>query len=286
MWWGHDSRILSLAKAIPRPSSIVLLLAVIIVLVLLSGCSIQSDEPLPDDAPAVSNDEIVTDEPAADYAPSEDATPASSDVGDSAYTSDEQRIIYYGDVLAYRYGVQVPEGEWLQVLDDVCASYSSSDSTMIYGPAAADTLEADQREAFLLESFVFLVGGSFLCDTGTDVSNLDRYGEDATLIYLAFTTTAGDYAGNDIDVADFEFSYDLELATTRNEYSDSIPADDTEEYPDEEFSPEFPDEVPDSEYPGPYNEYEGNAGGPTHCQDGTVSNSSGQGTCSHHGGES
>ena len=31
--------------------------------------------------------------------------------------------------------------------------------------------------------------------------------------------------------------------------------------------------------------YRGNGGGPTQCADGSASNSSGSGTCSHHGGE-
>lgn len=35
---------------------------------------------------------------------------------------------------------------------------------------------------------------------------------------------------------------------------------------------------------GPTIPYPGNGGGPTQCSDGTVSNSSGSGTCSHHGG--
>jgi hypothetical protein len=36
---------------------------------------------------------------------------------------------------------------------------------------------------------------------------------------------------------------------------------------------------------GGYIPYEGNGGGPTQCADGTVSHSSGSGTCSWHGGE-
>lgn len=34
-----------------------------------------------------------------------------------------------------------------------------------------------------------------------------------------------------------------------------------------------------------YIPYPGNGGGPTLCRDGSISNSSGPGTCSHHGGE-
>lgn len=55
--------------------------------------------------------------------------------------------------------------------------------------------------------------------------------------------------------------------------------------PVEDEAPGYGSSDPDYPYPGPYNEYGGNAGGPTQCNDGTVSNSSGQGTCSWHGGE-
>ena len=42
---------------------------------------------------------------------------------------------------------------------------------------------------------------------------------------------------------------------------------------------------PGSTPSGPFIPYPGNGGGPTQCRDGTVSHSSGRGTCSHHGGE-
>ena len=42
---------------------------------------------------------------------------------------------------------------------------------------------------------------------------------------------------------------------------------------------------PSSAPSGPHIPYGGNGGGPTQCADGSVSGSSGPGTCSHHGGE-
>lgn len=286
MLWGHNSKKLVEPKLRPYESRTLLFLAMFVATALLSGCSLLADNPSQDDQPSVSAEEIVTDEPAANYGPPEDSAPASSNIGEPTYTEDELRIIYYGEVLAYRYGVEVPGEEWLQVLTKACDSYSSTDSTIIYGPAAADTLESDPREAFLLESFVFLVGGSFMCGSGTDISHLDRYGDDATLIYLAFTSTANNYAGLDIDAIDFEFSYDLELAANRAEYAAPPFPPDYEQPPgDDDHSSDYYEEPPDATYPGPGLEYEGNSGGPSFCNDGTISQSSGSGTCSWHGGE-
>ena len=60
--------------------------------------------------------------------------------------------------------------------------------------------------------------------------------------------------------------------------------------PAPEYTPYVPDVpaytpyVPDQYSVPNYIPYEGNGGGPTLCQDGTTSHSSGRGTCSHHGG--
>lgn len=46
------------------------------------------------------------------------------------------------------------------------------------------------------------------------------------------------------------------------------------------------DPVPVAPVSGPRIQFEGNGGGPTLCEDGSVSGSAGRGTCSHHGGVS
>lgn len=279
----HIAKVLELKPPMARLGNVASTLVLLFALAMLtSGCTSTTDSTAVNASPPVPDKEIITDGPA----PTNDTTPASSDLNDTEYSADEQQILYYGEVLAYRYGIKVSELEWLQVLDKNCASYSSSSGTRIYGLAAADELSADQRESLLLESFVFLVGGSFMCGSGADVSHLDRYGDEATNVYLAFTTTANDYAGVDLDVTDFEYLYDQELKATRDEYLNPPIPQDPAEYPGyDDSSSDISDEAPDTTDPSPDTEYEGNSGGPTMCDDGTISESSGSGTCSWHGGE-
>ena len=276
---SHNSRNIE-DTSVSRCRGIVLLLPGILAAVIaLSGCSLLPTEIAQEQPPATPSEDFVADEPAPNYIPPEDSTPASSDLADTAQTPDEQRIVFYGEVLSYRYGVEVSEAEWLQVRDKACTSFSSGDSTRIYGPAAADNLDSEQRDAFMLESFVFVVTGSYYCDAISLESNFDRYNQQAGLISLAFMTTINSIGDLDPGVSNFARYYDNQLTITRDEFAapeypgyDAPPPEDTEPYPE-------------VEYPGPYTEYEGNAGGPTYCEDGTISNSSGQGTCSHHGGE-
>lgn len=70
----------------------------------------------------------------------------------------------------------------------------------------------------------------------------------------------------------------------------SSPATTTRHSPPPTYTPR-PTSVPSPSYdlPSSYSPtipYAGNGGGPTQCRDGSISNSSGRGTCSHHGGVS
>lgn len=159
----------------------------------------------------------------------------------------------------------------------------------MYGPAAADALDEGTRSDLLLESFVFLVVGTDMCDSGFAGSGFDRFGTEALLISIAFMATVVDTDTLDFSAADFADYYDNELFIAR--YDTSSPSEPDYPDPNEEFEdgeadpPEYSDSPPDYTVPAPPVEYEGNADGPTLCDDGTVSNSSGSGTCSHHGGE-
>ena len=268
-------------------------LVLVFALVALSGCSTVEKPPQTGDSTGSSADPIekvdpaTVDEPAPE-AVSEDRT---------EYSIEEEQLIYYGDVLAYRYGIDVAPDEWLSVAKKECDSYSDAGSTRVYGPAAAEQLGDDPRSGLLVESFVFMVIGSYWCGTDESSANIARYGSEAQLITLAFMATVIDHEAIDLSAADFSDYYDNQLFITRYDFDTPPESDGSDptvpDAPDpydssdafEDEAPEYGSSDPNYPYPGPYNEYEGNSGGPTQCNDGTVSNSSGQGTCSWHGGE-
>lgn len=254
-------------------------------LLFASGCSLAPESP-----PAGEVDEQVEAEP--------DYSSQSSDVEvipDSAveelpeYSVDEEELIYYGEVLAFRYGIDVSPDEWLHLAEQECTTFTDDQSTSVYGPAAADALDDDTRTSLLLESFVFLVVGTDMCDSGFAGSGFDRFGTEALLISIAFMATVVDTDALDFSAPDFAGYYDSELFIAR--YDTSSPSEPDYPDPNGEFEegeadpPAYSDSPPDYTVPDPPIEYEGNADGPTLCNDGTVSNSSGSGTCSHHGGE-
>lgn len=262
-------------------------------LVALSGCSIFGEQPPTDSSTDSSSDPVekvdpaTVDEPAPE-AVSEDRT---------EYSIEEEQLIYYGDVLAYRYGIDVAPDEWLSLAEKECDSYSEAGSTRVYGPESAEILAEDPRSGLLLESFVFLVIGSYWCGVDDYGTNFERYGSEAQLISLAFLETVNAIGPTNLSAADFSDYYDNQLFITRYDF-DTPPESDRSDptVPDapdpydssdafEDEAPEHGSSDPNYPYPGPYNEYEGNSGRPTQCNDGTVSNSSGQGTCSWHGGE-
>lgn len=253
-------------------------------LVLVGGCSQIRDETPADEATETA--EVITDE----VAPAEEddaALPLSEEEEVSTYTADKQRLLYYGEVLAYRYGVEVTDEEWLNVADEECSSYMSGDSRKVYGPASAETLAVEIRSDFLLEAFVFLVAGSEMCVVGPIGDSFDRYGTGALTIFLSFTTTIGETDGYDLDIVDFANHYDLELELARNEYADPTAPLAPVPFPDDDDSTSPDDhEAPDTNHPGLATEHEGNSGGLTMCNDRSISQSSGSGTCSWHGGES
>lgn len=268
-------------------------MVLVLTLVALSGCSIFEEQPPPDSSTNSSSDPVEKVDPATVDGPAPEAVSEDR----TEYSIEEEQLIYYGDVLAYRYGIDVAPDEWLSVAKKECDSYSDAGSTRVYGPAAAEQLGDDPRSGLLVESFVFMVIGSYWCGTDESSANIARYGSEAQLITLAFMATVIDHEAIDLSVADFSTYYDDQLFIAQQEFrapsepENSIPSvpdapdpyDGSDEFEDE--APEYDRADPDYPYPGPYNEYEGNAGGPTQCNDGTVSNSSGQGTCSWHGGE-
>ena len=254
-------------------------------LLLASGCSLAPESP-----PAGEVDEQVEAEP--DYSSQSsdgDVIPDSAVEQLPVYSVDEEELIYYGEVLAFRYGIDVSPDEWLHLAEQECSTFTDDQSTSVYGPAAADALDDDTRSDLLLESFVFLVVGTDMCDFGFAGSGFDRFGPEALLISIAFMATVVDTDALNFSAPDFADYYDNELFIAR--YDTSSPSE--PDYPDpnggfeegEADPPEYSDLSPDYTVPDPPVEYEGNAGGPTLCDDGTVSNSSGSGTCSHHGGE-
>lgn len=268
------------AQARLRPALVAVL--TIFPLLLVSGCSDLTEisaeqiEPVPEDTSSPENDVV-------------DPDPSVEELELPKYSIDEEELIYYGEVLAYRYGIDVPPDEWLDLVEQECSTFTDDQSTYVYGPAAADVLEDDSRSGLLLETFVFLVVGTDMCDSGYVDSKFERFGSEAILISIAFLTTVIDTESLDFSIADFADYYDNQLVIARYDTSTppepdySDPYDDYEE--DEIAPPEYPTSPPDYTEPDPPIEHEGNAGGPTLCDDGTVSNSSGSGTCSHHGGE-
>lgn len=268
-------------------------MVLIFALVALSGCSAFGEQPKNDDSTG------STSNPAEDVSPAAVAEPAPETVVEDLdpYSAEEEELVYYGEVLAYRYGIDVEPDEWLSVADKECDSYSEAGSTRVYGPRSADTLADDPRSGLLLETFVFMVNGSFWCGIDDYGESFKRYGSEAELISLALLETANAIGRVHPSVAGFSDYYDNQLFIIRYEF-DTPPESDMSgptmpDVPDpyessdpvEDEAPGYGSSDPDYSYPGPYNEYEGNAGGPTQCNDGTVSNSSGQGTCSWHGGE-
>lgn len=182
-----------------------------------------------------------------------------------------------------------------------CATHrpdSTAGSTRVYGPAAAEDLDEDPRSGLLTESLVFMVIGSYWCGGDESSAEIERYGSEAQLISLAFMATVIDNESINLSVADFSNFYDNQLFIAQQEHAAprepdySVPS--VPDGPDpfdssnglDDETAESGESDPDYPYEGPYNEYEGNAGGPTQCKDGTRSRSSGQGTCSRHGGES
>lgn len=254
-------------------------MVLVFALVALSGCSAFGEQSKNDDSTG------STSNPAEDVSPAAVAEPAPEAVSEDLdpYSEEEEELVYYGEVLAYRYGIDVEPDEWLSLADKECDSYSEAGSTRVYGPASADILADDPRSGLLLESFVFLVIGSYWCGIDDYGESFKRYGSEAELISLAFLETANATGPVHQSVADFSDYYDNQLFIIRYEF-DTPPEPDSSD-PVEDEAPVYDSSDPDYPYPGPYNEYEGNAGGPTQCNDGTVSNSSGQGTCSWHGGE-
>lgn len=237
-------------------------------LLFASGCALAPESP-----PAGEVAEQVEAEP--DYSSQSndgDVIPDSAVEELPEYSVVEEELIYYGEVLAFRYGIDVSPDEWLHLAEQECTTFTDDQSTSVYGPAAADALDDETRSDLLLESFVFLVVGTDMCDSGFAGSGFDRFGTEALLISIAFMATVVDTDALDFSAPDFADYYDNELFIAR--YDISSPSE-----------PEYSDSPPDYTVPDPPAEYEGNAGGPTLCDDGTVSNSSGSGTCSHHGGE-
>lgn len=254
-------------------------------LLFASGCALAPESP-----PAKEVDERVEAEP--DYSSRSsdgDVIPDSAVKELPKYTVDEEELIYYGEVLAFRYGIDVSPDEWIHLAEQECTTFTDDQSTSVYGPAAADALDDDTRSDLLLETFVFVVVGTDMCDSGYVDSGFERFGSEAILISIAFLTTVIDTESLGFSVADFADYYDNQLVIARYDTSTppepnySNPYDDYEE--NEIAPPEYPASPPEYAVPGPPVEHEGNAGGPTLCDDGTVSNSSGSGTCSHHGGE-
>ena len=165
-------------------------------------------------------------------------------------------------------------------------------------PNLPSSLADDPRSGLLLESFV-IHGDRFVLVWHRRVQRelrKIRLGSTADLFGFHGNSQC-DHGPIDLSAADFSDYYDNQLFITRYEF-DTPPESDRSDptVPDapdpydssdafEDEAPEYGSSDPDYPYPGPYNEYEGNSGGPTQCNDGTVSNSSGQGTCSWHGGE-
>lgn len=249
-------------------------------LLFASGCSVPAERPA----------EQVEAIPENSFSPEDDlVSPESSVEKLPKYSIDEEELIYYGEVLAYRYGIDVSPDEWLHLVEQECSTFTDDQSTNMYGPAAANVLEDDARSGLLLESFVFLVVGTDMCDSGYVGSGFERFGSEALLISIAFLTTVVDTESLEFSVADFADYYDNQLVIARYDTSTPPEPDYSDPYDDfgenEIAPPEYPTSPPEDSVPGPPVEHEGNAGGPTLCDDGTVSNSSGSGTCSHHGGE-
>jgi hypothetical protein len=245
----------------------------------LSGCAGVEDQQQSVDSTGSSAEPIEEVNPAAVDEPAPEAV--SEDL--NPYSAEDEQLIYYGEVLAYRYGIDVEPDEWLSLAEKECDSYSEAGSTRVYGPASAENLADDPRSGLLLESFVFMVVGSYWCGVDDLGESFERYGSEAQLISLTFLETVNAIGPNNLSAADFSDYYDNQLFITRYEF-DTPPEPDTSE-PFEDEAPAYGSSDPGYPYSGPYNEYEGNSGGPTLCNDGTVSNSSGQGTCSWHGGE-
>ena len=213
------------------------------------------------------------------------------------YSAEDEQLIYYGEVLAFRYGIDVEPDEWLSLAKKECDSYSEAGSTRVYGPE----VRRDPRRGSAIRpsARVLRLSGDRLVLVRTDDygTNFERYGSEAQLISLAFLETVNAIGPTNLSAADFSDYYDNQLFITQYDF-DTPPESDRSDptVPDapdpydssdafEDEAPEYGSSDPDYPYPGPYNEYEGNSGGPTQCNDGTVSNSSGQGTCSWHGGE-
>lgn len=268
-------------------------LVLVFALVALSGCSTVEKPPQTGDSTGSSADPIEEVNPAAVDEPAPEAVSEDLD----PYSAEDEQLIYYGEVLAFRYGIDVEPDEWLSLAEKECDSYSEAGSTRVYGPESAEILAEDPRSGLLLESFVFLVIGSYWCGVDDYGTNFERYGSEAQLISLAFLETVNAIGPTNLSAADFSDYYDNQLFITRYDFdtppesdrSDPTVPDAPDPYessdPVEDEAPEYGSSDPDYPYPGPYNEHEGNSGGPTQCNDGTVSNSSGQGTCSWHGGE-
>lgn len=249
-------------------------------LLLASGCSAPVERPA----------EQVEAIPENTFSPEDDVVVPESSVEElPKYSIDEEELIYYGEILAYRYGIDVSPDEWLHLVEQECSTFTDDQSTNMYGPAAANVLEDDARSGLLLESFVFLVVGTDMCDSAYVGSGFERFGSEALLISIAFLTTVVDTESLEFSVADFADYYDNQLVIAR--YDTSTPPEPDYSDPYDDFGedkiapPEYPTSPPEYSVPDPPVEHEGNAGGPTLCDDGTVSNSSGSGTCSHHGGE-
>jgi hypothetical protein len=289
----HHSSQLWVALRQVKTGLVIVSLSLTLALVALSGCTLldgQSETGDSAESPAEHVEEI---DPAA--ASDSSSEPVSEDM--DSYSLEEEQLIYYGEVLAYRHGVTVSPNEWLSVAEKDCDSYSEADSTRVYGPASADDLDADPRSGFLLESFVFMVIGSYWCGGKESSAKIESYGSEAQLISLAFMATVVDNESINLSVADFSNYYDDQLFIARKEYAPpaepdySIPSapdlPGTYDSSDglENETPENDETDPSYPYPDRYHEHAGNSGGPTMCDDGTVSQSSGQGTCSWHGGE-
>lgn len=265
-----------------RMRSALLVAFTVFPLLFTSACSL-----IPEPSPTGETTEQVEAEPEGSVPADADADLPESSVEEiPGYSVDEETLIYYGEVLAYRYGIDVSPDEWLHLAEQECTTFTDEMSTSVYGPAAADALEDDPRSGLLLESFVFLVVGTDMCDSGYTSNGFERFGSEAFLTSIAFMTTVVDTDHLDFSAPAFADYYDNQLFITRYDHSSPPEPDHSDPYEDDDLDPqEYPDSPPDYSVPDPTLEYEGNAGGPTLCNDGTVSNSSGSGTCSHHGGE-